>query len=323
MQAFQEAGIDPEQYLAPREVGAELPWSFIDAGVIPEYLVEEWNKATSEQATPDCRFGGCSDCGVCDFEDVFPRRSVDTAVSSEPLSASELVVESSVTVRRFRLQYAKLDRMRFLGHQDLIRLFARCFRRARIKLDYSKGFHPHPRLRFSPPLALGVESVAEFLDFDLVDSQLNAEDIKLHLSQNLPEGIKPLNLQEILLNDPHLSARIEQFSYKIELLNSLEPKEVAQRVKDFQAAGEFQLVKRHKGKLKSRDLKQWVNDLSLSDRILVMKIKVDASGSVHPLDAVTAVLGLEKEAVKDFKVLKTSAEMREPCSEVTILSEVG
>ncbi len=229
----------------------------------------------------------------------------------------------SVTVRRFRLQYAKLGRMRFLGHQDLIRLFARCFRRARIKLEYSKGFHPHPRLRFSPPLALGVESVAEFLDFDLVDSHLNAEDIQLHLSRNLPEGIKPLNLQEILLNDPHLSARIEQFSYKIELLNSLEPNEVDQRVKDFQAAGEFQLVKRHKGKLKSRDLKQWVNDLSLSDRTLVMKIKVDASGSVHPLDAVTALLGLEKEAVKDLKVLKTSAEMRESCAEVTILSDVG
>lgn len=315
MDAFQETGIDAEQYLGPRTPGEDLPWSFIDIGITPEYLVEERNKALSELGTPDCRFGGCSGCGVCDFNEILPRLSAGTGTASmrkevSPATSLEVTEEAhEATVRRFRLQYGKLDRMRFLGHQDLIRLFERSFRRARIKLDYSKGFHPHPRLRFSPPLALGVESIAEFLDFDLVDSDLTAEEIARQLEQNLPEGIKPLNLQEILLNDPHLSARIQQFSYKVELLNSLKPEEAHTRVKDFRAASEFPLVRRHKGKLKSRDLKQWVEDLNFSDRILTMKVKVDASGSVNPLDAVAAVLGLGKEAVKDLKIVKMSAEM--------------
>lgn len=315
MEAFQETGIDAEQYLGPRTPGEDLPWSFIDIGITPEYLVEERNKALSELGTPDCRFGGCSGCGVCDFNEILPRLSAGTGTASmrkevSPATSFEVTEEAhEATVRRFRLQYGKLDRMRFLGHQDLIRLFERCFRRACIKLDYSKGFHPHPRLRFSPPLALGVESIAEFLDFDLVDSDLTAEEIARQLEQNLPEGIKPLNLQEILLNHPPLSARIQQFSYKVELLNSLKPEEAHTRVKDFRAASEFPLVRRHKGKLKSRDLKQWVEDLNFSDRILTMKVKVDASGSVNPLDAVAAVLGLGKEAVKDLKIVKMSAEM--------------
>ena len=46
-----------------------------------------------------------------------------------------------------------------------------------------------------------------------------------------------------------------------------------------------------------------------------MIVKVDASGSVHPLDAVTAVLGLGKESLKDLKILKTSAETGDSCSD--------
>ncbi|MBI5249262.1 MAG: TIGR03960 family B12-binding radical SAM protein [Desulfomonile tiedjei] len=314
MEAFKEEGIDPEHYLEPREVGGDLPWGMVDTGISPEYLIEEWNRAKSEQATPDCRFGECAGCGVCNFDDILPRLSTESVESREPQAAPGLVEDKAENIRRFRLQYAKLGQMRFLGHQDLIRLFARCFRRARIRLDYSKGFHPHPRLRFSPPLALGVESLAEFLDFDLINSDLGAQEIEVRLLKKMPDGIKPLNLQEILLNDPHLSARIQQFSYRIELLNSLEPEEVEQKVQDFRAAEEFQLVKRHKGKLKSRDLKQWVMDLRLSNRILTMNMKVDASGSVHPLDAVRAVLGLEKESLKDLKILKTSAGMCESCT---------
>ena len=113
-----------------------------------------------------------------------------------------------------------------------------------------------------------MESLAEFLDFDLTNSEMTTEEIALILLKNLPEGIKPLNLQELLLNDPRISAKIQQFSYKIELLNSLEPEEVDSKVKDFRAAAEFQLVKRHKGKLKSKDLKQWVKELSVLDRTL-------------------------------------------------------
>ena len=76
--------------------------------------------------------------------------------------------------------------MRFIGHQDIIRLFQRAFRRGGMRLDYSNGFHPHPRLRFSPPLALGLESMAEYVDFDLVNSILKVADISETLKAEPP-----------------------------------------------------------------------------------------------------------------------------------------
>ncbi len=188
MEAFQEAGIDPSSYLKARNVGESLPWSFIDPGIDPDYLVTEWQKAQTEESTLDCRSEGCTACGVCDFKDVRPRLVPDDDQGHATIPEDEPVQSEESIVRRFRLQYAKVDRMRFLGHQDLIRLFQRAFRRATLRLDYSRGFHPHPKLRFSPPLALGVESVTEYLDFDLVDENSDADQIASRLNANLPSA---------------------------------------------------------------------------------------------------------------------------------------
>ena len=106
--------------------------------------------------------------------------------------------------------------MKFVGHQDLIRLFHRTFRRIGITLDHSKGFHPHPKLRFSPPLALGIESSAEYLDFDTINQGLKVTDILQVLLVNLPTGIEPYELSEAPLNDPPVSAKIQQVTYKLE-----------------------------------------------------------------------------------------------------------
>ena len=44
-------------------------WQHLDPGVRQSYLVSEHQKAMAEQVTPDCRFGKCSVCGICqDFD---------------------------------------------------------------------------------------------------------------------------------------------------------------------------------------------------------------------------------------------------------------
>lgn len=66
MEAFTETGLQPEKFCNKR-YGLEevLPWDHIDAGVTKEYLSREYKEAMAEAATQDCRFGGCSNCGVC------------------------------------------------------------------------------------------------------------------------------------------------------------------------------------------------------------------------------------------------------------------
>src|SRR5690606_33558809 len=65
---------------------------------------------------------------------------------------------------KYRLRYAKFGPARFASHLDLGRALGRALRRAGLPVAYSQGFHPLPKMAFGPPLPVGVESEAEFVD---------------------------------------------------------------------------------------------------------------------------------------------------------------
>ena len=305
-EAIQDAGIDTAMYLGPRTIEERLPWELVDSGVSREFLIGEWEKARGEELTEDCRGGACARCGVCDFQEVYPR----LAGTGEPFLAEpeETRVElSTLSISRYRVRYAKLGRMKFLGHQDLIRVWIRALRRAGLRPDYSKGFHPHPKLRFSPPLALGIESLAEYVDLDLIDNSLRPESLLIALIKVLPDGIKPLEIQEIPLNNPPVSAKIQEVTYEITFAGSLAPQEVVEKVQKFEEAPFFEITGKRKGKPWKRDLKEWVDTLEVAGSLLKMRLKSGPSGSVHPLEAAGALLGVSTDRMRTMKVVKTSA----------------
>ena len=42
-----------------------LPWDHLDVGVDRDWLWDDWQDSLVEVSIPDCRWEGCSDCGVC------------------------------------------------------------------------------------------------------------------------------------------------------------------------------------------------------------------------------------------------------------------
>jgi radical SAM family uncharacterized protein/radical SAM-linked protein len=311
MDSFEEMEIDPSDYLKPREVEHPLPWDFINTGVSREFLVKEWEKAKDANVTGDCRDGDCLGCGVCDFEEILPRLSQPVGVDFD--RSAEIISEiPEPTIRRLRLRYGKFGAMRFLGHHDVVRVFNRALRRAGLRTDYSKGFHPHPRMRFSPPLGLGIESLAEYVDFDLVNCALRADDISRKLENTLPQGIQPLDLVETPLNEPPVSAKIHWVRYELELPGAISHGEMSEKVGRFESAASFEITKVHKGKSRTRDLKEWVYRLDLNESILGISFKSGPSGSVHPYDAISAILGMSRESIKTMRLVKTSVGFEAP-----------
>ncbi len=64
MQAFSQAGIDPDFYTArKREFNEVLPWDVIDCGVTKAFFINECQKAYDEKTTPNCR-EKCAGCGL-------------------------------------------------------------------------------------------------------------------------------------------------------------------------------------------------------------------------------------------------------------------
>jgi radical SAM family uncharacterized protein len=63
MEAFNSAGVNPDEYNRARDFDEILPWDHIDSGVTKEYLKKEYLKAEKAELTQDCR-EGCTGCGV-------------------------------------------------------------------------------------------------------------------------------------------------------------------------------------------------------------------------------------------------------------------
>ena len=57
--------------------------------------------------------------------------------------------------RDLRLFYTKTGSAKYISHLDVMRAFQRAFRRSKIPVWYTEGFHPHLYLTFALPLSLG------------------------------------------------------------------------------------------------------------------------------------------------------------------------
>jgi len=68
LQALDEEGLRPEDFLRARSEDEPLPWDHLNAGVTREFLLTERRRAMQGKITPDCRFEACRNCGVCAFQ---------------------------------------------------------------------------------------------------------------------------------------------------------------------------------------------------------------------------------------------------------------
>jgi radical SAM-linked protein len=98
------------------------------------------------------------------------------------------------------------------------RIWERSFRRSSIKVAYSKGFHPQPRIQLGIPLPLGFIGTDEKVDIWVEDS-VSLKDISDRLEQNLPVGLDISSILEIDISEKSLSSQIKYSNYQVYLLN--------------------------------------------------------------------------------------------------------
>ena len=61
-----QQGLSVDWYTARERAREEvLPWDHLDVGVDRDWLWDDWQDSLEEVSVPDCRWEGCSDCGVC------------------------------------------------------------------------------------------------------------------------------------------------------------------------------------------------------------------------------------------------------------------
>ncbi len=80
-----------------------------------------------------------------------------------------MVIEPMVR-ERIRIRFSKTGNLCFIGHRDLLTTLERLFRRSRLPIAMSEGFHPKLRMSFPSALPLGVAGEDEVFELELSET---------------------------------------------------------------------------------------------------------------------------------------------------------
>ena len=183
-----------------------------------EFLARDWHRAQRAGTLPDCRLeDACYKCSACDGDiqhifarlaemapsggvadgaaaaaapvpppPVFDPRNEDPAAPGQEDRKWRIWRQQAAAKCWYRVEYAKTGDLVFLGHLDFQRQLQLALRRSGLPAAYSKGYHPHPLLKFGPPLPVGVAGLRESLD---IAFECQVPGWVERLNRELPAGL--------------------------------------------------------------------------------------------------------------------------------------
>ncbi len=302
-EAIDGSGVDVGFYTTrSRNISESLPWDHIDSGVSKEFLRDDLQKALTGTHTADCRDGECNMCGVCDLETIKPVTFQPDAVvkgSHHPSRASDQPV-----YKKLQVSYAKLGQAKYFGHLELTKIFLRAFRRARIPLRFSQGFHPAPKVSFESALPVGIESKEERFVVQ-VPHHVAPSSIVERVNNQLPEGLTITRCTTFVRQSPEQAPEVCHYNVALKEDTFSETK-----LDEFVNSSTCLLVKTNKkGHTKTVDLKQAVAQLHLvRPNKAQMTLSLTPGCHVRPTEVLGHIFGLSERTLKLATIVKEAPD---------------
>lgn len=347
--AFKALNVDPQSFLGTIPLTSTLPWDHFDIGLEQGFLAKEYQKALRNRLSPPCgKAAGafihhtnvedasgdqrrlvCYDCGIaCDMskmrsdrvrhlqvmgalQPTVTTKSLPIAVTSNQHHDPESIRPVRVSERqeKFRLSFEKLGPSALLGHLDFMREVGRVFRRAGLRIAYSQGYRPKPKMTFSPALGLGVYSLNEKLEIDLLDAP-EVDELLLSLNLSSGAGLRFVDAAKIETGQPTLGAVVSGARYLLVFANSaLSRASLEEKINEFSQREKVMIKRVTKGIGRIINVRERVSTLSVGGEqalaavrsagiigrvsVAVADVSLTASGSLKPVEIVEALLGSE------------------------------
>ncbi len=197
-------------------------------------------------------------------------------------------------MQRLRVRFCRGEEVKFISHLDIMRLWQRALHRSGVSLAYSEGFSPHPRISLAAPLSVGVTSEAELMDI-VVTKWVSPQWFTAVVSQQLPLGIRILQVYPIDLTMPSLQSQVRYAEYRVEVETEKDQKDIELAMANLLTMRHLPWHHQRDTGRRDYDLRALVDDLWLIDwnrphGTIGMKLRCDNSGSGRP-EQVALALG--------------------------------
>jgi radical SAM-linked protein len=235
---------------------------------------------------------------------------------------------------RLRFRYAKLGKIRFIGHRDLARCWERALRRSGLPVASSEGFSPRPKVHFALALPTGFESIAEYIDVDLVPGHEplpTPVELASRFSALLPVGVD-VDAVAGIEPGPSLQSAVVACRWEIEVVGG-DRGMLAEGIDRFLAADEVRLERTRRDRMVEHDVRPAVESLRLDDGartsaggVALIADLLTQPLSLRPTELVTAVMAgdateglahVDVRACRTHQWIESGGARQEPLSPAT------
>jgi radical SAM-linked protein len=238
---------------------------------------------------------------------------------------------------RWRISFEKLGPSALLGHLDFMRELGRVVRRAGLRPVYSQGFNPKPRFTFSPALALGVASLDEKIEVDLIDAP-DARVMLEQLNHASGAGLRFFRAERLEQRAPSLGTAVVGARYIIVFPHAaaLDAATLDAKIAEFLQRDRTVIKRTVKGIGRLIDVKPRIQALRVGDEAtreriafagiggrltsIVAEVAVRPDGSVKPSEIVEALLGdgeVPHQTIRDALLLAPATSTKPDSPEIS------
>lgn len=183
--------------------------------------------------------------------------------------------------------------LRFLSHQETVKLIQRALVRSRAELLYSQGFNPRPRLSLPLPRSVGLCSDDELFCVAIASGH-TADELKQSVNAQLPEGCEIIST-EIVKGKVSLQPKSVVYTFPVGAdFDSAQRASAVKQLNEKALAGESIVIERQideKGTRKQLDVCGFIERADVAGDDIKVRCKTGQGGSIRPAEILN-ILGI-------------------------------
>ena len=176
--------------------------------------------------------------------------------------------------------------VRFLSHNDSLRLFGRALARAGVPVRYTQGFNPLPRIWLLAARPVGVAGDEELLIVELSED-MAARDVQDRLGAQLQEGIALKRVQPVA---PDVLPRVVEASYQMAIPPELAA-DVGEAVERLAGSESCPVLRPRAGRRAEKmvDIRPALSTIRYQEGVLAFTVRQEEGPGVRPADVLLAL----------------------------------
>lgn len=198
--------------------------------------------------------------------------------------------------------FEKGERLRHIGHLDILRAMQRALRRCDMPVSYSNGFNPHMHLTFASALSVGYAGRKELMEVVLTED-ISPEAFMTRMNEALPPDLQLSAARAVPEKHPALMAAVQAAAYELRPLSGAEALMAA--VPAFLQQESVMALRKTKTGEKEIDIRPLVLSLKADEGVITASMVLTEKAACKPDMLLKALCGIAGVDVPRCMVVRT------------------